>query len=116
MMNDLKWKDRDSPQIIGLAHDMCKIGAYLPDGKGGYTYNEAHPKGHGSLSLELVSKVIDLTDEEAACIRWHMGAFVGKEKWRELQEATVNEPKILYVNLADNESTTYEIRKERGIF
>ena len=31
--------------------------------------------GHGSLSIFTIMKFIQLTDEEASAIFWHMGAF-----------------------------------------
>jgi len=40
-----------------------------------WTVEDSLPLGHGEKSLYIVGKFIDLTDEEAAAIRWHMTAF-----------------------------------------
>jgi len=108
----LIWKDRESPYIIALAHDVCKVGAYLPDGSGGYIKNPNHPTGHGELSVQRVKRYIDLTEEEEACIRWHMGAFVddgildfGKEyvhdEWNAFTDAAQKFPNVLWTHAAD---------------
>ena len=104
----LIWERIESPYIIGLAHDMCKIGAYLSDGNGGYAYNHDQPKGHGDLSVRRVKEVIDITDEEEACIRWHMGAYEWRESkaetgavWNQYNEAIKRFPNVLYTHTAD---------------
>jgi hypothetical protein len=73
--------------ITGLLHDLCKTSYYVPEtawrkddhGKWeSYTrwgVDDILPLGHGEKSLYLVSKFIDLSAEEAAAIRWHMGAW-----------------------------------------
>lgn len=85
--------------FVGLVHDICKANYYakekktLPkkdelgnliyDNSGKkiwedtlvYTIQDQFPLGHGEKSLYLVQKFIELTDEEAAAIRWHMGGF-----------------------------------------
>jgi hypothetical protein len=40
-----------------------------------YTVDDKLPLGHGEKSLYLISKYVDLTDEEAAAIRWHIAGF-----------------------------------------
>ena len=102
---DLKWQNELSPFIIGLAHDVCKIGAYIADGKGGYTYNPNHPKGHGDLSVKIVKEWIDLTEEEELCIRWHMGAYDEKENWNLYNEAIHRYPNVLWTHTADMMAT-----------
>ena len=98
---DLKWADPESPEIIGYAHDACKIGAYIKDEDGKYHYNADHPRGHGELSVYLVTKWIELTEEEKACIRWHMGAFDVKENWNRYNEAIHRFPNVLFTHTAD---------------
>lgn len=64
--------------IVGLLHDVCKIDAYkLEEKEDGqqYTYTNALPLGHSEKSLFLIMRHMQLTDEEAMAIRWHMGAF-----------------------------------------
>jgi len=106
----LKWKNYESPEIIGMAHDVCKIGQYLPDGNGGYTKNPDHPKGHGDRSVEIVKQWIELTDEEEYCIRWHMGAYDVKENWQLYNDAIHRFPNVLWTHTADMMAThIYEI-------
>jgi hypothetical protein len=40
-----------------------------------YKIEDDFPLGHGEKSLYLVSKFIELTEEEALAIRWHMGNY-----------------------------------------
>jgi len=109
----LKWTDPESPLIIGLSHDVCKIGAYIPDGQGGYTYNPAQPKGHGDLSVTRIGEWITLTEEETACIRWHMGAYDIKENWNLYSEAIHRFPNVLWTHTADMMATHIdEVKKE----
>ena len=75
--------DVDSMVISALAHDFCKIDYYIPDKKWNkdtgswrqidiWSIRDTLPLGHGAKSLYLVSNFIDLTDEEAAAIMYHM--------------------------------------------
>ena len=63
-----------SPQtqtIVALLHDVCKANYYAgeyPD----YTVKDQIPMGHGEKSVYLVMKHMELTDDEALAIRWHM--------------------------------------------
>jgi hypothetical protein len=70
-----------------LLHDMCKMGHYVQENKWrkddygkweSYTawgVDDKLPLGHGEKSLFLVGKFLQLTDSEAAAIRWHMGCW-----------------------------------------
>lgn len=81
-------RETDSIIIAALLHDVCKADYYklstknVKNPKTGewekvpfYTIDEQFPYGHGEKSVYLISKHIQLTDEEAMAIRWHMGAF-----------------------------------------
>ncbi|MFA5382236.1 MAG: HD domain-containing protein [Candidatus Micrarchaeia archaeon] len=67
--------DSNSISIACLLHDVCKIGAYLPNDKGGYKTNREHPKGHATLSIERIKQYIELTPAEEMMIRYHMGVY-----------------------------------------
>ena len=74
----IKWKSEHSPAIIGLLHDVCKIGLYIPRRNSlgvSYTYSHSHPEGHGTLSVKMLSEHMELTDEEQAWIKYHMGTW-----------------------------------------
>lgn len=71
--------------IVALLHDICKANYYhyepirrnpgpeleMPK----YIVKDAFPFGHGEKSCFLIQRFMQLTDEEALAIRWHMGAY-----------------------------------------
>lgn len=83
------WQDHiseESAAIIGLLHDICKVGYYKQemrnvkeDGiwvqKPYYTVDDKLPYGHGEKSVYIISGFMKLTREEAMAINWHMGGF-----------------------------------------
>lgn len=112
--NNLKWKRAESPFIIGLFHDLCKIDQYRHpvigeslDGtklhdSSDWEYNpDTLIKGHGDKSIILLSQFLTLTDEEIFCIRYHMGAFVDKEEWRDYTNAVHRYENVLWTHQAD---------------
>lgn len=96
-----KWEREESPFIIGMFHDLCKIDFYTKiDGEWEYRRNRMYP-GHGENSVIILQKFMELTDQEIACIRWHMGAFCGKDDWNYLGRAVARYPEVLYTHTAD---------------
>lgn len=83
------WQDHiseESAAIIGLLHDICKVGYYKQemrnvkeDGiwvqKPYYAVDDKLPYGHGEKSVYIISSFMKLTREEAMAINWHMGGF-----------------------------------------
>ena len=76
----------ESAAIIGLLHDICKVGYYKQemrnvkeDGvwvqKPYYAVDDKLPYGHGEKSVYIISGFMKLTREEAMAINWHMGGF-----------------------------------------
>lgn len=79
----------ESATIVSLFHDVCKIGRYKKEfknvknqetgcweSKEVYSYdNDYFPMGHGALSMYRIMKYINLTEDEAQALYWHMGAF-----------------------------------------
>lgn len=73
--------------ITALLHDVCKANYYVQeqawrkdDREKWESYirwgvNDSLPLGHGEKSVFIISKFIQLSDAEAAAIRWHMGAW-----------------------------------------
>lgn len=122
--NHLSWSRYESPYIIGMFHDLCKIDSYKPvyENKITYRYNDKKKtteqvcmkkitgyewtadillKGHGDKSVMLLSQYIVLTEEEIMCIRYHMGAFTDKEEWSDYTRAIHEYPGILWTHHAD---------------
>ena len=104
----LSWEYPDSPAIVGLFHDICKVDRYekLPDGHAGdtavsYGYrSKLIYEGHGYRSLCLLQGHLVLSEEEAACIVYHMGAYE-KDMWDGYDEAIRRFPNVLYTHTAD---------------
>lgn len=119
----LKWERKESPAIVGMLHDLCKIDAYIlvndeevvetqtltgekdrvkiVTGQH-YEWNRQQLlDGHGEKSCILALRYMDLTDEELMCIRYHMGAFEGEKKWDKYSAAVKKYPNVLYTHTAD---------------
>ena len=99
------WMRPESPLLVGIFHDACKIGKYAVN-----TTNDdfiwapsedfAIYGGHGAESLIRVQQWIQLTQEEAMCIRFHMGAYE-KEDWEAFDKAIKKYPNVLWTHMAD---------------
>ena len=112
--------------IVALLHDICKANCYRTEKRnvkeyGGwvekqiYVFEDELPLGHGEKSLYLASKFIKLSDEEAAAIRWHMGAFDNAFRGgdRGLNAAYEKYPLAVMLHLADMRATYLVERGER---
>lgn len=98
----LLWEREESPMIIGLLHDVCKIDDYRMKEDGSIEWNkEAELPGHGEKSLIMLAGLINLTVEEKMCIRYHMGAFTDQKEWPYYSRAVSNWPNVLYTHTAD---------------
>lgn len=101
---ELTWDREESPYIVGMYHDLCKCESYVFDIETDkYTYNpDIIIPGHGEKSVIMLSRYMKLTDEEIACIRWHMGAFEKDPKmWDYYGRAIETFPNVLYTHTAD---------------
>lgn len=100
----LQWSRPESPYLVGMFHDLCKIDQYIwnPILKK-YEWNADQPyKGHGDKSVFYIEKnICELTEEEKACIRWHMGAFDEKENWTKYTTAIHEFKNVLFTHTAD---------------
>lgn len=108
---ELKWEKPDSPYIVGMFHDLCKCDNYTEIN----SYEEVAPiwqrykynpdiiiPGHGDKSVIMLQRYISLTDEEIACIRWHMGAYEKDPKmWDYYGKAIEKYPNVLFTHTAD---------------
>ncbi len=103
----LTWQRAQSPEIVGMLHDICKLDDYciLPFGDNGgpgieYNKEKLYP-GHGEKSLIMLMGLMNLTDEETMCIRYHMGAFTDQKEWEYYTRAVRKYPNVLYTHTAD---------------
>ncbi len=106
--NGLEWQRPESPYIVGFFHDICKLDQYVEvrkDEAGMPVYawrSDTLFKGHGDKSVILLAALgAQLTEEEVACIRYHMGAFTEKELWGDYTRAVEKYPNVLWTHTAD---------------
>lgn len=99
----LKWSRPESPVIIGLFHDLCKCDQYKQLDNDVWMYgNFTLIPGHGEKSVIYAQKLTRLTDEEIACIRWHMGSYETDTKmWEYYDRAIRKYSNVLYTHMAD---------------
>lgn len=108
---ELKWEDSRSPILIGLLHDICKCDQYKENpawvegsNEPRYLYrNDSIYSHHGEKSIcILASSGLVLTQEEVACIRWHMGAYeTDTNEWKYYGNAIAKYPNVLWTHTAD---------------
>ena len=104
--------------LVALTHNWCKIGLYesymrnVKDEKTGqwnqvksYRWRKDGPAfafGHGVSSMFLVSRFVNLSGEEAAAIRWHMGSYrCVNDEFSELQTCNERYPLVHMTQFAD---------------
>jgi hypothetical protein len=108
-------------RLVSLFHDVCKVNNYKLDTRNVknsetnqwekvpyYTYaDNPLPYGHGEKSVYMISKFIQLTDEEAMAINWHMGPFDERAKGGSSTMTAAFEkfPLALYLHQADMQAT-----------
>ena len=86
----------DTIYLTGYLHDLCKCNIYEKTmrlkkdemtgkwiGYASYEINENVPLGHGEKSVILLQQFVKLSLEECLMIRWHMGAYIPKEDYRD---------------------------------
>ena len=109
---DLTWQRRESPLLIAVFHDWVKMQNYNQTGTGKEIHyiRDSHQlfPGHGEVSVIMAQQFLSrhkrikqLTYEELACIRYHMGAFTDKEEWDYYTDAVKRYPNVLWTHTAD---------------
>lgn len=112
----IPWSRPESPYIVGMFHDVCKLDDYRDSnasdvvvmGSGSpvsknpvWTYNEDKIlTGHGDKSVMMLSQFINLTEEEMLCVRFHMGAYVTSD-WDAFDKAIRKYQSVLWTHTAD---------------
>ena len=116
--NGLSWARPNSPLMVGMFHDLCKIDSYVHPVKGyaisgdGYNcpildtesweYNkDTLLTGHGTKSVMLLGQFYEMSEEEIACITYHMGAFTEKDEWSNYTRAVHKYTNVLWTHHAD---------------
>lgn len=100
---ELKWKRPESPYLVGMLHDLCKTDQYTIQEDGSITFNKNLPLcGHGDKSVIIAQSMLDLTEEEVLCIRWHMGAYeTDTNLWNNYGAAIEKYANVLWTHTAD---------------
>lgn len=109
---NIPWTRPESPYIVGMFHDVCKMDDYIDENAQGvgnsllisknpkWTYNPTPVfAGHGDKSVMMLSQVITLT-EEMLCIRFHMGAYI-TDDWDSFDRAIRKYQSVLFTHTAD---------------
>lgn len=99
----LVWEAEDSAFRVGILHDLCKIDTYKKSEQHPYWEWDNSPiiKGHGDKSvIYALNWGCHLTDEEIACITYHMGAYE-TDRWDAFSNAIKRFPNVLYTHTAD---------------
>ncbi len=117
----VKWERPESPYIIGLFHDLCKVNFYKESTRNVkneqtgkwetqpyYTIDDQLPLGHGAKSALILQQYIKLTTQELVCIVHHMGAFGDSNVQRDYSAVVNKYPEVLVVALADHSSGVAE--------
>lgn len=105
---NLEWERPESPIIVGMFHDLCKIDAYKYDPiMKKFVWNtDQTDKGHGDKSIRYIEEhLFKLTEEEKACIRWHMGSFDEKYNWSGYTDSIKKYRNVLFTHTADMMAT-----------
>ena len=114
---NLQWSRPESPYIVGMFHDLCKIDEYevrvTKEGKTMFGEEDVvgeeieiekvsnNPiQGHGDKSIIYLSQFLTLTEEEILCIRYHMGAYE-TGSWNEYDQAIKKYETVLWTHTAN---------------
>ena len=112
--NNLVWGQPDSVYIVALFHDLCKLAFYgeslrnVKKASGWvkepyYVVDDQLPIGaHGDKSVFIAMKYMRLTNEEIACIRFHMGYSEPKDGYMALNNAMRKYPNVSWLFMADS--------------
>lgn len=115
---ELYWEYSGSPFLIAIVHDLCKCDLYEPVIFMDKT-NPSEPKPtlvewkyndssifshHAEKSIAMICSCpyAQLTEEEVACIRWHMGAYEkDTNEWKYYNNAITKYPNVFWTHTAD---------------
>ena len=113
---ELEWQRPQSPFIVGMFHDVCKMDDYVDENASGivlmgtgtpiskdpkWVKNDSKVlKGHGDKSVLMLSQWLTLTEEEMLCIRYHMGAYE-TDNWNQYDAAIRKYETVLWTHTAD---------------
>ena len=120
-MKEIPDCSKESIAIAGLLHDLCKANFYVVSSRNVknestgqwekqpfYTVDDQLPLGHGTKSVILIMKHMQLKDEEIAAIVHHMGAYGAASGDYTLTAAFEKYPLALFLHMADMMASHYD--------
>jgi HD superfamily phosphohydrolase YqeK len=128
----LIWSRPESPYLIGLLHDLCKVDFYKVETRNTkkvneatnkeewikvpyFTVDEKNPIGaHGDKSIFILLQYIKLNQDEIAAIRFHMGLGEPQENINSYQSAIVKYPTTYWTHVADSWAALEETILDKG--
>lgn len=100
-------KTYDEGAVAAAPRNMVKHdqgGDYIWETVPSYSINEQFTYGHGEKSVYLIRKHMELTDEEAQAIRFHMGSWQDGDKVNASAAFKIN-PLAFWLHVADEAAT-----------
>lgn len=101
---NLHWEREDSPLLVGILHDLCKIDSYRRVTNDEDTWVHSHSNlmgGHSQKSVIYAQMYgMKLTKEEILCIVNHMGPYE-TDRWDEYDRAVKSNKNVMYTHMAD---------------
>lgn len=117
---------QESLAIMGLLHDLCKVGTYKTEYRNVkvdgvwtqqpyYAVQDDLPYGHGEKSVYMICGFFKLTREEAVAINWHMGGFDTRVKGGSfaISDAYYKYPVAVLLAMADLMATYLDEKIEK---
>lgn len=117
---------KESVAIVSLFHDLCKVNTTIVSTRNVkneitgqwekqpfYKIENKFPYGHGEKSVYLILKHMNLTDEEAMAINWHMGGFDERSSGYDLSNAFNMNRLAVELHIADLRAT-FEIENKKN--
>ncbi len=104
---------KDSIIITAFLHDLCKVNIYkekkLKSGASAsipYELEEDLPLGHCTKSIFVINKFMELTNDEALMIRWHM-SWSDYEFKKHIDKVKQFTPAVMALITADIEASDF---------
>ena len=108
-------KTYDEGAVASVPRNMVKHdpnGDFIWETVPSYTVNDQFPYGHGEKSVYLISKHMELTDEEAMAIRYHMGPWQDGDKAN--ASAVYKQNRLAFWLHVADEAATFLTEKEES--
>ena len=89
-------------------------GDYIWESVSGYSWDDPFPYGHGEKSVYLIQKYMQLTDEEALAVRYHMSTWQEKDSKSSIGKVFETNSLAFLLHIADEMATNFDERERKG--